>query len=180
MGCQMEMHHLFWLYPHISVLAACYENNVPFTVHAGIGTDVIDQHPSFDGCAKGACSAADFLIFTQMITKLTNGGVILNIGTAVTGPEVLLKAFSMAANVGKKPARIITADFDLRLYRPEDMADESTQCYYFRDQKSIVTRIPDAFDGKGFYIRGNQKQTFTCLYKKIIENLLIVKQESLK
>jgi len=160
-----------FLYPHISVLAACYENNVPFTVHAGIGTDVIDQHPSFDGCAKGACSARDFLIFTHQISKLTDGGVILNIGSAVTGPEVLLKAFSMAANVGKTPKNIVTADFDLRLHQPEDMADESAQCYYFRDQKSIVTRIPQAFGGKGHYIQGDQKQTIPLLYKKIIEKL---------
>jgi len=158
-----------FLYPHISVLATCYENNVPFTVHAGIGTDVIDQHPSFDGCAKGACSATDFLILTQMITKLTDGGVILNIGTAVTGPEVLLKAFSMAANVGKVPDNIITADFDLRIHNPKDMTDESAQCYYFRDQKSVVTRIPQAFGGKGYYVQGDQKQTIPLLYKKIIE-----------
>lgn len=155
----------------ISVLAACYENNVPLTIHAGIGTDVIDQHRTFDGQAKGGCSGRDFLIFTEEIAKLTNGGVILNIGSAVTGPEVLLKAVSMAANVGKQPAGLITADFDLRPHKPDAMTDESSNGYYFRDQKSIVTRVPQAFGGRGFYIQGNQKQTVPLLYNKIIDNL---------
>lgn len=157
--------------PLASVLSACYENEVPFTVHVGIGTDVIDQHPSFDGEAKGGCSGRDFLIYTNEIAKFTDGGVLLNIGSAVTGPEVLLKAISMAANVGNIPNNIITADFDLRDHNPEAMSDESSQGYYFRDQKSIVARIPQAFNGKGFYIQGNQKQTFPLLYKKVIERL---------
>ena len=158
-------------HPQVSVLAACYESNVPFTLHVGIGTDVIDQHPSFDGQAKGGCSGRDFLIYTNEIAKLTDGGVLLNIGSAVTGPEVLLKAVSMAANAGDVPNNIITADFDLRDYKTEAMSDESSEGYYFRDQKSIVTRIPRAFNGKGFYIQGDQKQTFSLLYKKIIEGL---------
>jgi len=155
----------------VSVLAACYENDIPFTVHAGIGTDVVDQHPSFDGRAKGGCSGQDFLIYAKEITKLTDGGVLLNIGSAVTGPEVLLKAGSMAANAGKVPSGIITADFDLRQHNPDAMSDESSQGYYYRDQKSVVTRIPQAFAGTGFYIQGNQKQTFPLLYEKIIEGL---------
>ncbi len=130
-----------------------------------------DQHPSFDGQAKGGCSGRDFLIYTNEIAKLTNGGVLLNIGSAVTGPEVLLKAVSMAANTGNVPNNIINADFDLRDRQPGATNDESSQGYYFRDQKSIVTRIPRAFNGKGFYIQGNQKQTFPLLYKKIVERL---------
>jgi len=160
-----------FLYPHISLLAVCYEKDIPFTVHAGIGTDVIDQHPTFDGESKGACSARDFLIFAHQVSKLVDGGVILNVGSAVTGPEVLLKAVSMAANTGKTPNNIVTADFDLRLHHPKEMTDESAQCYYFRDQKSIVTRIPQAFSGEGHYIQGDQKQTIPLLYKKIIEKL---------
>ena len=155
----------------ISVLAACYRNDVPFTVHVGIGTDVIDQHPSFDGKAKGGCSGRDFLIYTSEVARLANGGVLLNVGSAVTGPEVLLKAVSMAANAGDVPSNIVTADFDLRDYRPDQMSDESSAGYYFRDQKSVVTRIPQAFGGKGLYVQGDQKQTFVLLYKKIVEKL---------
>jgi hypothetical protein len=158
-------------HPEVSVLAACYRRGVPFTVHAGIGTDVIDQHPSFDGQAKGGCSGRDFLIYTDEVTKLTKGGVVLNIGSAVTGPEVLLKAVSMAANVGAVPHGILAADFDLREHEPGQMGDESAQGYYFRDQKSVVTRIPQAFGGRGLYIQGDQKKTFPLLYRTIIEAL---------
>jgi hypothetical protein len=160
-----------FLHPEVSVLAACYKNDIPFTIHVGVGTDVIDQHPSFDGQAKGGCSGRDFLIYTNEITKFTNGGVILNIGSAVTGPEVLLKAVSMTANVGNPPKNVVIADFDIRDYAPEQMADESSQGYYFRDQKSVVTRIPQAFAGSGVYVRGDQRQTFPLLYKKIIQKL---------
>ena len=158
-------------HPEVSLLVACYENNVPFTIHVGIGTDVVDQHPSFDGQAKGGCSGRDFLIYTNEIAGLTNGGVVLNIASAVTGPEVLLKAVSIAANTGSVPNGILTADFDLRDRDPGAMSDESSQGYYFRDQKSVVTRIPHSFAGKGFYIQGNEKQTFPLLYKKTIQLL---------
>jgi hypothetical protein len=156
-------------HPMLSVQAVCYENEIPFTVHAGIGTDVLDQHVYFDGQAKGGCSGRDFLIYTNQIARLTEGGVILNVGSAVTGPEVFLKAASMAGNIGRMPDRIITANFDLRPYHPDHFTDENHVGYYYRDQKSIVTRVPQAYGGKGYYIGGNQKQTFPLLYKKLLE-----------
>ena len=158
-------------HPEVSLLAACYQRDIPFTIHVSIGTDVIDQHPSFDGCAKGGCSGRDFLIYTQQITQLTEGGIILNIGSAVTGPEVLLKAVSMAANAQATPRDITTADFDLRDYRPGHMRDEASSGYYNRDQKSIVTRIPQAFSGTGLYIQGNQKQSIPLLYQQVVAGL---------
>jgi hypothetical protein len=98
---------------------------------------------------------------------MTDGGVVLNVGSAVTGPEVLLKAVSMASNAGKPPNGLITADFDLRVRRPLDK-DESEEGYYYRDQKSVVNRIPAAFHGKGYYIQGNQKTTIPLLYQKMV------------
>ena len=157
--------------PEVSILAACYQKNIPFTVHAGIGVDVIDQHPSFNGEAKGGCSGRDFLIFVNEITKLVDGGIFLNIGSAIQGPEVLLKSVSMAANIGKIPKNIVTADIDFRPYNPKNMTDESSTDYYFRDQKSIVTRVPEAFQGKGIYLQGDQRQIFPVLYQEIKKEL---------
>ena len=87
-------------FPHadISILAAGYRLRVPVTVHIGIGQDIIHEHPNCDGAALGEASYRDFLIFTQTVTQL-QGGVMLNFGTAVMGPEVYLKALSMARNV---------------------------------------------------------------------------------
>lgn len=159
-----------FLFPKVSIIVACYEKNIPFTVHVGIGTDVIDQHQNFDGEAKGGCSGRDFLIFVKEIENFYGGGVFLNVGSAITGPEVLLKATSMVANIGKPPLGIVTADFDLRKESSTKINDESAQ-YYYRDQKSIVHRIPDAFNGIGFYIEGDQKVTIPLLYKKIMSKL---------
>ncbi len=155
-------------YPELSVQAICYEKNIPLTIHAGIGTDVIDQHFYFDGEAKGGCSGRDFLLYANEISKLMEGGVILNVGSAVTGPEVFLKAASMAGNIGNIPNNIITANFDVRPYNPKNFTDDNSVGYYYRDQKSIVTRVPEAYGGKGYYIGGNQLQTFPLLYKKLM------------
>jgi len=164
----LENESIEFNHPDVSVQAICYENNVPMTIHAGIGTDVLDQHVYFDGQAKGGCSGRDFLIYTNEVTRFTGGGVILNVGSAVTGPEVFLKAASMAGNTGHVPDKIITANFDLRPYNPGSFTDENSPGYYYRDQKSIVTRIPQAYGGKGYYIEGNQKFTFPLLYKKLV------------
>ncbi len=164
-------HPIEFKHPDVSVIAACYECRIPLTVHVGIGTDVIDQHPNFDGAAKGACSGRDFLIYTDQVARLTNGGIVLNIGSAVTGPEVLLKAVSMAGNIGKAAHGILTADFDLKPYVHEAMTDESNCSYYFRHHKSVVTRIPEAFGGKGLYVQGDQRLTIPRLYQEIIRNL---------
>ncbi len=160
-----------FMHPDLSLQAICYERGVPFTVHAGIGTDVLDQHASFDGEAKGGCSGRDFLIYTHEVSQLYRGGVVVNVGSAVTGPEVFLKAASMAGNIGKAPEKIITANFDLRPFEPDKFTDENSVNYYYRDQKSIVTRVPQAFGGKGYYIGGNQKNSFPYLYKTLIELL---------
>jgi hypothetical protein len=167
----MENSSIEFRYPEISIQGLCYEMNIPLTIHAGIGTDVIDQHVFFDGQAKGGCSGRDFLIYTNEISQLTEGGVILNIGSAVTGPEVFLKAASMTGNIGRIPDSIVTANFDLRPYHTDDFTNENMVGYYYRDQKSMVTRVPNAYHGKGYYIEGNQKKTFPLLYKKIVDLL---------
>jgi hypothetical protein len=154
-----------------SIAAHCYSKKIPFTVHVGIGTDVIDQQANFSGEAKGGCSARDFLIFANEITKFKKGGIFLNIGSAIMGPEVFLKAVSMASNVCGNIKNITTANFDLRRQNPVNSeAVEFTEYYYYRDQKSIVNRIPKAFNGKGYHISGDQRQTVPFLYKSIIEN----------
>jgi len=157
---------LAFTHPEVSVLGRTYEAGVPTCILAGIGTDVIDQHASFDGEAKGGCGGRDFLIYTQEAARLA-GGVVLNVGSAVTGPEVLLKAISMVSNAGQPPTGLVAADFDIRPHNPSHMDDEDQYGYYFRDQKSVVTRVPDSCQGTGYYIQGNQKDTFPALYRAL-------------
>ena len=159
-------------YADSCVFAAAYRKGVPACVHAMMGTDIIDQHASFDGEAKGATSGADFLIFTREMERFTKGGVVLNIGTAIMGPEVLLKAVSMVANVGKKPDGLWTGDFDVRPFVFDDeVRDEGKYYYYFRDQKSIATRIPKVFGGKGFYFQGLHHETWVPFYQYVLKEL---------
>ena len=160
-------------YREHSLLYTAYKRKIPVTVHATIGTDIVDQHPSADFEAKGRSCGTDFSIFAEMITRLEKGGVIIDIGGAVTQPEVLLKAASMAANVGKAPRGITTAVFDLFDVDLGDIDNEERPGYYRRDIKSIVVRIPKAFAGRGLYIQGNQKETFVSFYshlKYLMEN----------
>ena len=160
-------------FPHreISILARATELGVPVTVHVAIGQDIIHEHPNFDGAATGATSATDFLIFTESVSKL-EGGVLLNIGTAVMGPEVYLKALAMVRNVafqeGREVAHFTTAVFDL--VPLEDTHTEATKdqaVYYFRPYKTILVRtVQDG--GESFYIRGDHAVTVPNLYKQII------------
>ena len=87
-------------FPHrdISLLAAGYRLQVPVTVHVGIGCDIVHEQPNADGAAIGAATYRDFLIYAHTVEQL-EGGVFLNFGSAVIGPEVYLKALSMARNV---------------------------------------------------------------------------------
>jgi len=154
------------------VFARAFELGVPATVHVMQGTDIIDQHANYDPAAKGATSGRDFLIFTEQTARLTEGGAVLNIGTAVMGPEVLLKAVSMAANVGRTPAGIQAAVFDIRPFSFDDaVRDESQYYYYYRDQKSIATRIPVVFGGKGYYFQGDHADTVVPFYKLLMREL---------
>ena len=105
-------------FPHrdTSVLAAGVRLNIPVTVHVGIGYDILHEHPNFDPAAFGTGSYRDFLTVCDTVDRL-EGGVFLCFGSAVMGPEVYLKALSMARNVahqdGRKIAQFTTAAFDL-------------------------------------------------------------------
>lgn len=161
--------------PHrdVSILAAAYDAGVPATVHVGIGYDIIHEHPNCDGAALGAASYRDFLIFTKGVEGL-EGGVMLNLGSAIMGPEVYLKALAMARNVARQQGREIrnftTAVFDLVPiegdYRKE--LPKTDPGYYFRPQKTILVRTV-ADGGKSFYIRGDHRATIPALRRALTE-----------
>ncbi|MCU0606258.1 MAG: hypothetical protein MUF78_02265 [Candidatus Edwardsbacteria bacterium] len=102
----------------VSLLARCYQLKVPVTIHVGIGSDIVHQHPSFDGAAAGSASHRDFRILARVVSKLT-GGVVLNIGSTVVLPEVFLKALTVARNLSHHVNDFTTANFDMvQHYRP--------------------------------------------------------------
>lgn len=103
-----------------SVLLACQAHGVPVTVHAAIGAEITHQHPAADGAALGETSHRDFRRLAGSLPDLHDGGVVLNLGSAVVLPEVFLKALTIARNLGDgKPSGFLAADFDMiRHYRP--------------------------------------------------------------
>lgn len=160
-------------YKEYSVLANAYHLRVPCTVHIGIGSDIIHEHPNVSGAALGEASYRDFLIYAQTITQL-EGGVFLNFGSAVTGPEVYLKALAMARNIahqsGEKITDFTTAVFDIQPIPDEgyDITPLKTDVrYYFRPWKTILARTV-ADGGKSYYIKGLHSETLPSLGKVAI------------
>ncbi len=103
-----------------SVLVACERAGVPVTVHVAIGADIIHQHPAADGAAIGETTHRDFRRLAGSLPDLHEGGVVLNLGSAVILPEVFLKALTIARNLDAgRPTGFLAADFDMiRQYRP--------------------------------------------------------------
>ncbi|MGA2619098.1 MAG: hypothetical protein ABSF26_15930 [Thermoguttaceae bacterium] len=156
----------------LSLAAAAYRAGVPLTVHVGIGSDIIHAHPNFDAAAWGKLSDADFLIFAHSVAGLS-GGVFLNVGTAVTGPEVFLKALSMARNVARHHGQSIldftTAVFDLvdlpGDWRQGPPSKEQAR-YYFRPWKTILARTV-AGGGQSYFFSGDHRQTLPTLWSAL-------------
>ncbi|HXW96131.1 MAG TPA: hypothetical protein VEI47_01000 [Gemmatimonadales bacterium] len=105
----------------VSVLLACQRRAIPVTVHTAIGAEIIHQHPAADGAALGATSHRDFRRLAGAMPDLHEGGVVLNLGSAVVLPEVFLKALTVARNLDEgRPTGFLAADFDMiRHYRPQ-------------------------------------------------------------
>jgi hypothetical protein len=161
-------------FPHadLSVLAAGYRLEIPVTVHVGVGYDIIHEHPNCDGAALGATSYRDFLVLAKTVERL-EGGVALNFGTAVMGPEVYLKALAMARNVAHQEGREIrhfaTAVFDLQRI-PGDFRQQASKDdphYYFRPYKTVLVRTV-AGGGESFYFCGDHRATLPALRNALL------------
>jgi len=103
-----------------SIILAAHRQWIPVTVHAALGAEIIHQHPAADGAAIGETSHRDFRRLAASCEDLHQGGVVLNLGSAVIMPEVFLKALTVARNLSDgRPVGFTTADFDMqRHYRP--------------------------------------------------------------
>lgn len=142
-------------YKQYSVLGCAAKNHVPLTVHIGIGTDVVHQHPSADGAAIGAASFRDFQTLTEQVAALQDG-VLLHFGSAVILPEVFLKALTVARNLGHKVDRFTAANFDMiRHYRPT---------------QNVLLR-PTQKGGKAYNFTGHHEIMFPLLTAAVFEKL---------
>jgi len=139
----------------LSILHQGVASNVPVTVHIAIGTDIIHQHPTTDGAVLGEVTYLDFQKFAAVVAQL-EGGVVLNIGSAVVMPEVFLKALTIARNLGNKVDNFTTATFDMiRHYRPNEN----------------VVRRPTHKGGSGYYILGHHELLVPLWAAAVVEKV---------
>ncbi|HJQ22150.1 MAG TPA: hypothetical protein VJ867_17565 [Gemmatimonadaceae bacterium] len=143
--------------PELSVLLNARRLKVPATVHAAIGAEIIHQHPSADGAAIGDTSHRDFRRLAHGLAAIDDGGVVLNLGSAVIMPEVFLKALTIARNLNAgKPQNFVTCDLDmLRHYRP---------------RMNVVQR-PTLQSGKGYEITGHHELMVPLLVWAVLDRL---------
>lgn len=137
------------------VLLEAWRAGVPVTVHVAVGTDTPHTHPQADGAAIGQATHRDFRLLCSLLRELHDGGVYLNIGSAVVLPEVFLKAVSVVRNLGNPLGRFTTANFDfLQHYRPK---------------MNVVERPHAQREGKGHSITGHHEIMIPLLAAALIE-----------
>jgi hypothetical protein len=138
-----------------SILASAYQFSVPVTVHVALGTDTPHTHPAANGAAIGATTHQDFRLLCSLVRELNDGGVYLNVGSAVVLPEVFLKAVSVVRNLGHPLADFTTANFDfLQHYRP---------------RLNVVERPHAKSGGRGFAVTGHHELMIPLLAAALIE-----------
>jgi len=142
-------------YNRFSILARAFELDMPVTVHVAIGTDIIHFHPSADGASIGKTSHIDFRIFAGLVSRM-EGGVFINLGSAVIMPEVFLKALTLARNLGHTVKDITTINMDfVKGYRP----------------MTNVLQRPALDSGEGYSLVGHHEIIFPLLAAAVVERL---------
>ncbi len=142
-------------YDGFSLLHEAYKMRVPVTAHITIGTDIIHLHPHADGAAIGAATYRDFLLFTSLVKELDGGGVYLNIGSAVTMPEVFLKAVTVVRNLGHSLKDFTTANFDF--------------IQHYRPLTNVVRRPVADGAGRGYSVTGHHELMIPLLAAAVID-----------
>ncbi len=104
-GPQMFVHR----WRNCSAIAQATRHRVPFTVHPGIGYDIISNHPWFNGAVLGRAAEMDFKLFGGAVERL-DGGVVLSVGSAIMGPQVFEKSLSCVNNLRLQAGRPVVKD----------------------------------------------------------------------
>lgn len=144
-------------FPHgdLSIFAAAYRLGLPATVHVAVGTDIIHMHPNADGAAIGEGSHTDFRLFSSVVGDL-DGGVYINLGSAVLLPEVFLKALSVARNLGHEVRRITTVNMDF--------------IQHYRTRENVLRR-PTMLGGASYALTGHHEIMFPLLAAAVMEEV---------
>ena len=140
----------------VSLLAAMYECGVPATVHVCIGCDIVHMHASADGAAIGRSSMTDFRILAHAMRDLGDGGVLMNIGSAVVLPEVILKALNMVINLGHDVCGMTGINLDF--------------VQHYRSNQQVVSRVRE-LGGDGISLTGHHELMIPLIAAGVIDRL---------
>lgn len=156
-------------FPHYDdcVFVQCQRAGVPYTCHISIGTDIIHQHPIVDFQALGATSGRDFDTICQSIAGMADGGVFLNFGSAISGPEIFLKALSLCRNARLPMTGIVAANFDIVPAQGEGTPSERESEYYYRPRRNMVERLR-GIGGEGLLFHGLHQATIPELFRRLL------------
>ncbi len=141
-------------YKDKSILAAGARRGIPVTVHVALGTDILHIHPQMDPGATGEASMRDFRLFSSVVASL-EGGVYINIGSAVILPEVFLKALTLVRNLGHRVENFSTVNMDF--------------IQHYRPLTNVVRRPTEGGTGKGYRLTGHHEIMVPLLYAALIE-----------
>ncbi len=154
-GRYITRHAKQFPYRRSSLLAVGAQLGIPVTVHVAIGTDIIHMHPRANGEALGASSLLDFRKLAAVVSRM-EGGVYINLGSAVFLPEVFLKTVTLGRNLGRALKRITTVNMDfLSHYRP----------------LTNVVKRPTQKGGQGYSLIGHHELMVPLLAAAVLERL---------
>jgi hypothetical protein len=150
------------------VFVQCQRLGIPYTCHISIGTDIIHQHPIVDFEALGRTSGRDFRTMCQSVAGLEQGGVFLNFGSAISGPEIFLKALSLSRNAGLAMQGIAAANFDIVPVHADSRPSESEAEFYYRPRRNFIDRLRQ-IGGQGYLFHGLHQITIPHLFHGIMK-----------
>jgi hypothetical protein len=139
----------------LSVIFKAYKLNIPICIHQAIGTDFIHFHPGFNGAIVGELTERDFLLFSSIVSKISDGGIYINIGSAVMLPEIFLKAIAFCTAQDIELKNFFTGVFDFNRH--------------YRCSKNVVDR-PVLNGGKGYYFLGHHEIMIPILAAAILNS----------
>ena len=139
-------------YANLSLLFNAVKMNLPATVHVAVGTDTIHMSPHVDAAALGEATFTDFRLLCSMIGDL-EGGVYINLGSAVILPEVFLKALTVARNAGHKVKNFTSINMDM--------------IQHYRPRQNVLSRP----GGEAYSLTGHHEIMLPLLYQGISESV---------
>jgi len=97
--------------------------------------------------------------------------VLLNVGSAVHGPEIFLKSLSMVRNV-QPCTGFTTGVFDC-VALPHDwrngVATKEDPLYYWRPWKTLLVRTTGEADSRSHYVQGDFRVTLPELWRRLVK-----------